>query len=71
MSKEREENICINIGRIRRKRSLIRYRKDSNLLSTKKIPNKNQQDQPAKDESKREDSLRKRGIPPIQCWGWK
>jgi hypothetical protein len=35
------------------------------------IPNKNQQDQPAKDESKREDSLGKRGRPPIQCWGCK
>jgi hypothetical protein len=30
-------------------------------------PNKNHQDQPAKDESKREESLGKRGRPPIQC----
>jgi hypothetical protein len=35
------------------------------------IPNKNQQDQSAKDESKREESLGKRGRPPIQCWGCK
>jgi hypothetical protein len=34
-------------------------------------PNKNHQDQYAKDESKREDSLGKRGRPPIQCWGCK
>jgi hypothetical protein len=34
-------------------------------------PNKNQPDQPAKDESKREDSLVKRGRPPIQYWGCK
>jgi hypothetical protein len=31
--------------------------------------NKNQQNQYSKDESKREDSLGKRGIPPIKCWG--
>ena len=35
----------------------------------KNEPNKNHQDQYAKDESKREDSLGKRGISPIQCWG--
>jgi hypothetical protein len=34
-------------------------------------PNKNHQDQYAKDESNKEDSLRKRGRPPIQCWGCK
>jgi hypothetical protein len=34
MSKEREENICRNIGRIRRRRNLIREGRDSNLLST-------------------------------------
>jgi hypothetical protein len=33
MSKEREESICINIGRIRIRRSLNRERKDSNILS--------------------------------------
>jgi TPP-dependent indolepyruvate ferredoxin oxidoreductase alpha subunit len=35
----------------------------------RKNPNKNQQDQFAKDESKKEDSLGKRERPPIQCWG--
>jgi hypothetical protein len=34
MSKERAESLCRNLGRIRRKRSLIREREDSNLLST-------------------------------------
>jgi hypothetical protein len=34
-------------------------------------PNKNHQDQYVKDESKREDSLGKRGIPTVQCWGCK
>jgi hypothetical protein len=34
-------------------------------------PNKNHQNEYAKDESKREDSLGKRGRPPIQCWGCK
>jgi hypothetical protein len=34
-------------------------------------PNKNNQDQYAKDESKRQDSLGKSGRPPIQCWGCK
>jgi hypothetical protein len=31
MSKAKEENPCINLGRIRRRRSLIRGGKDSNL----------------------------------------
>ena len=35
------------------------------------IPNKNQHDQYAKDESKREDSLGKRGRTPMKCWGCK
>ena len=34
-------------------------------------PNKNHQDQYVKDESKKEDSLGKRGRPPIQCRGCK
>jgi hypothetical protein len=34
MSKSREENPCKSLGRIRRRRSLIRGRRDSNLLST-------------------------------------
>jgi hypothetical protein len=34
-------------------------------------PNRNRQDQYAKGESKKEDSLGKRGRPPIQCWGCK
>jgi hypothetical protein len=34
-------------------------------------PNKNHQDQYAKRDFKEEDSLGKRGIPPIQCWGCK
>lgn len=34
-------------------------------------PHKNQQDQSNKNESKKEDSLGKRGRPPIQCWGCK
>jgi hypothetical protein len=34
-------------------------------------PNKNQQDRSAKDESKKKDSLGKRGRPPIQCRGYK
>jgi hypothetical protein len=34
-------------------------------------PNKIHQDQYAKDESKKEYSFGKRGIPPIQCWGCK
>ena len=33
MSKERVESLCRIIGRIRRRRSLIRERKDSNLIS--------------------------------------
>jgi hypothetical protein len=70
MNKARAENICRNIGRIRRKKCLIKGGRDSNFLSTKTYPNKNQQDQPAKDDSK-EDSLGKRGRPSIQCWGCK
>ena len=35
MSKEMEENLCINLGRIRRRRILIRGGRDSNFLSTK------------------------------------
>jgi hypothetical protein len=34
-------------------------------------PNKNHQDWYDKDESKKQDSLGKRGRPPIQCWGCK
>jgi hypothetical protein len=34
-------------------------------------PNRNHQDHYAKGESKKEDSLGKRGRPPIQCWGCK
>jgi predicted aspartyl protease len=34
-------------------------------------PNRNHQDQYAKGDSKKEDSLGKRGKPPIQCWGCK
>jgi hypothetical protein len=34
-------------------------------------PNRNHQDQYAKGDSKKEDSLGKRGRPPIQCWGCK
>jgi hypothetical protein len=34
-------------------------------------PNTNQQDHPTKNESKRDDSLGKRRIPPIKCWGCK
>jgi hypothetical protein len=34
-------------------------------------PNKNHLDKYAKDESKKEVSLEKRGRPPIQCWGCK
>jgi hypothetical protein len=34
-------------------------------------PNKNHRDEYAKDESKKEDSLGRRGRPPIQCWGCK
>jgi hypothetical protein len=34
-------------------------------------PNKKHQDQYAKDESKKEDSLGKMGSPPIQLWGYK
>jgi hypothetical protein len=34
MRKARAENPCRNIGRIRRRRSLIRGGRDSNLLST-------------------------------------
>jgi hypothetical protein len=34
-------------------------------------PNRNHQDQYAKGDFKKEDSLGKRGIPPIQCWGCK
>jgi hypothetical protein len=33
MRKERVDSLCINLGRIRRRRSLIRERKDSNILS--------------------------------------
>jgi hypothetical protein len=33
MSKARAENLCRNLGRIRIKRNLIRYRSDSNILS--------------------------------------
>jgi hypothetical protein len=35
------------------------------------IPNKNPPHQCAKDRSMREDSMEKRGRPPIQCWGCK
>jgi hypothetical protein len=34
-------------------------------------PNRNHQDQYAKGDSKKEDSLGKRGVPTIQCWGCK
>jgi hypothetical protein len=34
-------------------------------------PNRNRQDQYAKGDFKKEDSLGKRGRPPIQCWGCK
>jgi hypothetical protein len=34
-------------------------------------PNRNHQDQYAKGDFKKEDSLGKRGRPPIQCWGCK
>jgi hypothetical protein len=34
-------------------------------------PNRNHQDQYAKEDFKKEDSLGKRGRPPIQCWGCK
>jgi hypothetical protein len=37
MIKARAMNICKNIGRIRRRKKLIRGGKDSNLLSTKTI----------------------------------
>jgi hypothetical protein len=35
MRKERIESLCRNLGRIRRKKSLTRYIKKSNLLSIK------------------------------------
>jgi hypothetical protein len=41
------------------------------LEVTKRRLNKNHQDQYAKDDSKKEDFLGKRGRPPIQCWGCK
>jgi hypothetical protein len=46
MSKERAENLCKNLGKIRRKRNLIKEGKDSNLFSTKIVQiqiNKNQE----------------------------
>jgi hypothetical protein len=46
-------------------------RKGLNPPFNRNSPNKNHQDQYDKDESKREDSLGKRGTPPIQCWGCK
>jgi hypothetical protein len=70
MSKERVENICKSLGRIRRRRSLIREGRDSNLLSTETTLIKSTRSV-YKNESKKEDSLGKRGRPPIQCWGCK
>jgi hypothetical protein len=37
MSKEKEKDACINIGRIRIRRNMIKQGMDSNLLSTKII----------------------------------
>jgi hypothetical protein len=37
MSKEREDNICKSLGRIRRRRNMIREGRDSNLLSIETI----------------------------------
>jgi hypothetical protein len=46
-------------------------RKGFKPLFNRNNPNRNQQDHLAKEESKREYSLGKRGRPPIQCWGCK
>jgi hypothetical protein len=71
MRKDREENLCRNLGRKRKMRSLIRRRKGFKPHFNRNEPNINHQDQYAKGDSKKEDSLGKRGRPPIQCWGCK
>jgi hypothetical protein len=50
---------------------MIRERKDSKPPFNRNSPNKNHPYQYYRDESKREDSLGKRGRPPIQFWGCK
>jgi hypothetical protein len=37
MRKEKEESLCKNLGRIRRRRNLIKEGKDSNLFSTEAV----------------------------------
>jgi hypothetical protein len=55
----------------KRKQKFDQRKKGFKPPFNRNIPNKNHQYQYAKDESKREDSLVKRGRPPIQCWGCK
>jgi hypothetical protein len=37
MSKEREENLCRNLGKIRRKRNMVKEGRDSNILSSEVV----------------------------------
>ena len=47
------------------------WRKGFKPSFSRNEPNRNRQDQYAKRDFKKEDSLGKRGRPPIQCWGCK
>jgi hypothetical protein len=55
----------------KRKEKFDQRRKGFKPPFNKNDPNRNHQDQYAKGESKKEDSLGKRGRPPIQWWGCK
>jgi hypothetical protein len=55
----------------RKEKSNQRSRKGFKPPFIRNETNRNHQDQYAKGESKKEDSLGKRGRPPIQCWGCK
>jgi hypothetical protein len=71
MSKARAENPCINHWKDKKKEKFDQRKKGFKPPFHRNEPNKNHQDRYAKDESKKEDSLGKRGRPPIQCWGCK
>jgi TPP-dependent indolepyruvate ferredoxin oxidoreductase alpha subunit len=55
----------------KRKEKFNQRRKGFKPPINRNEPNRNHQEKYAKGESKKEDSLRKRGRPPIQCWGCK
>ena len=66
MSKAREENPYRNLGRTRKNVKSDKRRKGFKPPFNRNEPNRNHQDHYAKGESKKEDSLGKRGRPPIQ-----